>query len=92
MPLHFTFEHKSVDFKYFYEFCWIFVAYGGAEGFTERPVWMDARQNCGKECTDLRYNSIITNSDLNRPCFAWHPYGKLGLFKTELVIVLTHRI
>ena len=30
----------------------------------------------------------ITNSDLNRPCFAWHPYMKLGLFKTELVIVL----
>ena len=30
---------------------------------------------------------IITNSDLNRPCFAWHLYGKLGLFKTELVIV-----
>ena len=30
---------------------------------------------------------IITNSDLNRPCFAWHPYGKSGLFKTELVIV-----
>ncbi len=29
----------------------------------------------------------ITNSDLNRPCFAWHPYGKSGLFKTELVIV-----
>ncbi len=28
----------------------------------------------------------ITNSDLNRPCFAWHPYGKSGLFKTELVI------
>ncbi len=31
----------------------------------------------------------ITNSDLNRPCFAWHPYGKSGLFKTELVIVLS---
>ena len=28
----------------------------------------------------------ITNSDLNRPCFAWHPYVKSGLFKTELVI------
>ena len=28
----------------------------------------------------------ITNSDLNRPCFAWYPYGKSGLFKTELVI------
>ncbi len=28
----------------------------------------------------------ITNSDLNRPGFAWHPYGKSGLFKTELVI------
>ncbi len=25
----------------------------------------------------------ITNSDLNRPCFAWHPYGKSGLFKTD---------
>ncbi len=25
---------------------------------------------------------FITNSDLNRPCFAWHPYGKSGLFKT----------
>ncbi len=31
-------------------------------------------------------NFIITNSDLERPCFAWHPYGKSGLFKTELVI------
>ncbi len=30
----------------------------------------------------------ITNSDLNRPCFAWHPYGKSGLFKTELVILV----
>ncbi len=30
---------------------------------------------------------IITNSDLNKPCFAWRPYGKSGLFKTELVIV-----
>ncbi len=29
----------------------------------------------------------IVNSDLNSPCFAWHPYRKLGLFKTELVIV-----
>ena len=28
----------------------------------------------------------ITNSVLNSPCFAWHPYGKLELFKTELVI------
>ncbi len=28
----------------------------------------------------------ITNSDLNRPCFLWRPYGKSGLFKTELVI------
>ena len=26
----------------------------------------------------------ITNSDLNRPCCAWHPYRKSGLFKTEL--------
>ncbi len=31
-------------------------------------------------------NTTITNSELNRPCFAWHPYGKSGLFKTELVI------
>ena len=31
---------------------------------------------------------VITNSDLNRPCFAWRPYGKSGLFKTELVIGL----
>ncbi len=30
----------------------------------------------------------ITNSDLNRPCFAWQPYGKSGLFKTELVIAV----
>ncbi len=29
---------------------------------------------------------VISNSDLNRPCFAWGPYGKSGLFKTELVI------
>ncbi len=29
----------------------------------------------------------ITNLDLNSPCFARHPYGKLGLFKTESVIV-----
>ncbi len=28
----------------------------------------------------------ITNSVLNSSCFAWHPYGKLELFKTELVI------
>ncbi len=37
----------------------------------------------------------ITNSDLNRPCFAWHPYGKSGLFKTKLIIgllkVVLHR-
>ncbi len=32
-------------------------------------------------------HGTITNSDLDRPCFAWHPYGKSGLFKTELVIV-----
>ena len=30
--------------------------------------------------------NVITNSDLNRPCFVWRPYGKSGLFKTELVI------
>ena len=34
----------------------------------------------------------ITNSGLNRPGFAWHPYGKLGLFKTELVIGLTFNL
>ncbi len=28
----------------------------------------------------------VLQGTLNRPCFAWHPYGKLGLFKTELVI------
>ena len=28
----------------------------------------------------------ITNSVLNSRCFAWHPYGRLELFKTELVI------
>ena len=32
------------------------------------------------------YACPITNSVLNSPCFAWHPYGKLELFKTELVI------
>ncbi len=32
-------------------------------------------------------NLTITNSGLNRPWFAWRPYGKSGLFKTELVIV-----
>ncbi len=32
-------------------------------------------------------NDTITNSVLNSPCFAWHPYGKLELFKTELVII-----
>ncbi len=35
----------------------------------------------------VRKAIAITNSDLNRPCFAWRPYGKSGLFKTELVIV-----
>ncbi len=30
--------------------------------------------------------NTITNSVLNSPSFAWHPYGKLELFKTELVI------
>ncbi len=34
-----------------------------------------------------RKSHTITHSDLNRPYFAWHPYGKAGLFKTELVIV-----
>ena len=37
--------------------------------------------------TTLPALHTITNSDLSRPCFALHPYGKLGLFKTELVIV-----
>ncbi len=35
----------------------------------------------------VEYINTIANSDLNRPCFAWHPYEKSGLFKTELVIV-----
>ncbi len=41
------------------------------------------------ECNFVRHDweYPITNSDLNRPCFAWHPYGKSGLFKIELVIV-----
>ncbi len=30
---------------------------------------------------------VITNSDFNSPCFAWQSYGKLGLLKTESVIV-----
>ena len=34
-------------------------------------------------------NFTIPNSDLNRPCFVWHPYGKSGLFKTELVILFS---
>ncbi len=34
----------------------------------------------------------ITNSDLNRPCFAWHPYGKSGLFKTEILIVVCPKL
>ena len=29
---------------------------------------------------------VITYSVLNSPSFAWHPYGKLELFKTELVL------
>ena len=36
----------------------------------------------------VKDNIFITNSDLNRPSFAWHPNGKLGLFKTEIVIVM----
>ncbi len=41
-------------------------------------------------CFQHAYNRHITiiNSHLNSPCFAWHAYGKLGLFKTELVIVI----
>ena len=31
-------------------------------------------------------DDLITNSVLNSYCFAWHPYGKLELFKTESVI------
>ncbi len=27
--------------------------------------------------------ATITNSDINSPCFSWHPCGKLGLLKTE---------
>ncbi len=52
-------------FSVFYEFCWIFVAYGGAKGFAERPVRMDARQNCGEHCTYLRYKSIIKTQNLD---------------------------
>ncbi len=37
-----------------------------------------------QEIWDVSSNAI-TNSDLNRPCFALRPYGKS--FKTELVIV-----
>ncbi len=32
-------------------------------------------------------NTSITKSGLNSHCFPWHPYGKMGLFKTELVIL-----
>ena len=34
----------------------------------------------------------ITNSDLNSHCFACYPYGKLELFKTELVIIENYTI
>ena len=34
----------------------------------------------------------ITNSVLNSHCFAWHPYEKLKLFKTELIIEETESI
>ena len=34
------------------------------------------------------HTCAITNLDLNRSCFGWHPYGKLGLIKTELVTVV----
>ncbi len=30
----------------------------------------------------------ITNSDLDSPCFEWRPCGKLGLLKTESVLVI----
>ncbi len=40
----------------------------------------------------LQMSYTITNSDLNRPCFAWHPNGKSGLFKTELVIVVFPKV
>ncbi len=43
------------------------------------------RPDLDRQNSDKGYETM-TNSDLNRPCFAWHPYGKLGLFKTELVI------
>ena len=42
----------------------------------------------GKQGTKFSRKISITNSDLNRPCFAWRPYGKSGLFKTELVIIV----
>ena len=54
------------------------------------PVQSNA--NCNMKSADQQLSGstgitvAITNSDLNRPCFAWHPYGKSGLFKTELVI------
>ncbi len=35
--------------------------------------------------TALEVLHAITNSDLNIPCIAWHPYGKLGLLKTEVI-------
>ncbi len=49
---------------------------------------MLTKQNIGKLIflTFFTINSAIANSDLNRPCFAWRPCGKSGLFKTELVI------
>ncbi len=43
-------------------------------------IWLTTC-NCLYSCNDIF--SIITNSVLNSPCFAWHPYGKLELFKTE---------
>ena len=34
----------------------------------------------------IKILSPITNSDLDSPCFAWHPYGKLGLLRSGSVI------
>ncbi len=57
--------------------------YEGEICFTD--VWKYWSININNE---YKAHQSITNSDINRPCFAWHPYGKLGLFKTELVIEL----
>ena len=52
--------------KSFHEFCWIFLAHGGVKGFKKRPVGMDARQNCGEQCTYI----IIKSIDENKYCIS----------------------